>query len=248
MIDARLTGPRLTLAPTEAHLWYARPEEFSDPQTLATLQELLTPEEDARRQRFHFERDRQSFLVTRALVRTVLSRYAEAEPRAWQFIPNRYGRPEIAAPDGVPPLRFNVSHTKGLVVCLVALDREIGVDVEPVDRAAPELSLAERYFAPAEVAALRRLSAREFSQAFLDFWTLKEAYIKARGMGLALPLSDFAFHLGAEGAIHISFTPNIPDDPASWQFTRFVLEGRHKVAAALRRSGNEEVALTLKPW
>ncbi len=238
----------LPLPPTEAHLWYAYPEELTAPEDLERMTALLTEEEHDRRRRFHFERDRHSFLVTRSLVRTVLSRYAAAPPSAWTFVPNRYGRPEIAGPAGVPPLRFNVSHTNGLVVCLVALDREVGVDVEPADRKAPGLSLAERYFAPAEVAALRRLPPSEFGRAFLDFWTLKEAYIKARGMGLALPLSDFAFHLNPDESVRITFTRNIDDDPATWHFLRFELRRRHKVAVALRRSPAERVALTLKSW
>jgi 4'-phosphopantetheinyl transferase len=247
-MDDSTTDRRLALGPTEAHLWYAHPDEVRDPAQLESLMRLLSPDEHDRRQRFHFERDRHSFLITRALVRTVLSRYAGVPPTAWRFVPNAYGRPEIAGPEGVPPLRFNVSHTQGLVVCLVAVDREIGVDVEPVDRPAPGFGVAERYFAPAEVARLRRVSAAEFPQAFLDFWTLKEAYIKARGMGLSLPLADFAFHLEPDGSIQISFTRNIADDPATWQFTRFVLKERHKVAAALRRPPGNDVSLTLKAW
>ena len=198
-------------------------------------------------QRFAFEHDRHSFLITRALVRTVLSRYAVVPPEAWTFVPNGYGKPEIAGPDPVPPLRFNVSHTRGLVACVVAWERDVGVDVEHLDRPSLGLGLAERYFAPAEVASLRRVPPEEFPRAFLDFWTLKEAYIKARGMGLALPLADFAFHLGP-GAIRISFTPRIEDDPNHWQFLRFELKERHKVAVALRRAPAADCRLTLHFW
>jgi 4'-phosphopantetheinyl transferase len=246
-MDATPADPPLALSSTEAHLWYADPEAISEPRLLESFMALLSPDEEDRRRRFHFERDRHSFLVTRALVRTVLSRYAAVAPTAWAFVPNGYGRPEIAGPEGVPPLCFNLSHTRGLVVCLVALGRDVGVDVEPVDRPAPSIGLAERYFAPAEVARLRRLAPAEFASTFLDLWTLKESYIKARGMGLSLPLADFAFHLDAE-PVRISFTPNIDDDPSSWQFTKFVLRDRHKVAVAMRRPPGEVVSLTCFPF
>jgi len=238
----------LTLGPNEVHLWYAHPEHITDPARLASLEALLSQEERERRGRFVFERDRHTFLITRALVRTVLSRYADVPPEAWGFVPNGYGRPEIDTPRGGPPLRFNVSHTKGLVACAVALERDIGVDVEHLDRPSLGLGLAERYFAPAEVEALRRVPAEEMPRAFLDFWTLKEAYIKARGMGLALPLDGFAFHLGPGGAARITFSPRIDDDPFSWKFTRFVLKERHKVALAVRRPPGGDAVLTLRPW
>jgi 4'-phosphopantetheinyl transferase len=246
-MDIPWTDTRLPLGPNDAHLWYAHPEQITDPVQLGSLEALLSPDERQRRQRFAFEEDRHSFLVTRALVRTVLSRYAGVAPEAWLFVPNGYGKPEIAGPDGVPPLRFNVSHTKGLVACVVSLDRDVGVDVEHVDRPSLSLRLAERYFAPEEIAVLRRVPPEELPRAFLDFWTLKEAYIKARGLGLAVPLADFAFHLDGHDRVRITFTPRIDDHPQQWQFTRFVLKERHKVAVALRRTG-QDARLTLQPW
>src|SRR5262245_60590630 len=96
---------------------------------------LLTPDEHERMHRFVFERDQVSFLLTRALVRTTLSRYAAIAPCDWRFVANDYGRPEILErPAGVPDLRFNISHTDGLIACAVAVGREVGVDVENVGR------------------------------------------------------------------------------------------------------------------
>ena len=133
-------------------------------------------------------------------------------------------------------LRFNLSHTDGLVVCLVAVEREIGVDVEHTARAGSVgIEIAERFSSPSEVAELRSLPFADQRSRFFDYWTLKEAYIKARGLGLHLPLDQFSFHLGLtpvtpereptrqHGApgpgpappIRISFGPRIPDDPAT---------------------------------
>jgi 4'-phosphopantetheinyl transferase len=119
----------------EAHLWYVDPGQVTDDHLLAAYHDLLSPAERERMARFAFERLRRDFLVTRALVRTTLSMYQPAvDPRDWQFVANPYGRPEILAPSTTPRLRFNLSHTNGMIVCLVAVEREIGVDVENVSR------------------------------------------------------------------------------------------------------------------
>ena len=100
----------------------------------------------------------------------------------------RVGKPTIAHPKDIAPLSFNLSHTERLIVCLVALDREVGVDAEDTERAGETVEVADRFFSPTEVAALRALPAQSRRRRFFQYWTLKEAYIKARGMGLSLPL------------------------------------------------------------
>jgi 4'-phosphopantetheinyl transferase len=200
---------------------------------------LLTPDEHERMARLIFDRDRQRFLLTRALVRTMLSRYAPVAPADWRFIANVHGRPEIAGRRAdVPDLRFNISHTDGLVACAVTIGREVGVDVEHVGRRLIH-DVATRFFAPREVADLRALPETEQARAFFDYWTLKEAYIKARGFGLALPLADFAFHLSPERTPAISFEPALPDDPASWQFTQDWPTPTHRLGLAVRRTGDD---------
>src|SRR4029453_1384894 len=100
-----------------------------------SYRDLITPDENERMVRFVFERDRRQFLITRALVRTMLSRYAEVAPRDWRFVTNQFGRPEVLdRPAHVPDLRFNLSHTDGLIACAVTVGREVGVDVENITR------------------------------------------------------------------------------------------------------------------
>src|SRR5215218_6477573 len=102
---------------------------------LDAYRSLLSDEEHARMARFVFDRDRRAFLLTRALVRTTLSRYAPVRPADWKFIANVHGRPEILdRPSGVPDLRFNILHTDGLIACAVTIGREVGVDVEHITR------------------------------------------------------------------------------------------------------------------
>ena len=198
---------------------------------------LLSAEEHDRMARLVFERDRRRFLLTRVLVRTMLSRYAGVPPADWSFIANVHGRPEIVdRPQGVPDLRFNLSHTDGLIACAVTIGREIGVDVEHLGRRLTH-DVAKRFVAPNEVSALRELPEDQQQHAFFDYWTLKEAYIKARGLGLALPLADFAFRLAPPAPPQITFERSLEDDAATWQFHQEWPTPLHRLGLAVRREG-----------
>ena len=235
----------LPLADGQVHLWHVFSDAVTDPALLDRYRELLSPDELKRQQRFAFERDRHQFLVTRALVRTVLSSYTGHDPRAWVFRQNAYGKPEISLPAGLP-LCFNLSHTAGLVTCAVAAGGELGVDVEDLHRAREDLPLAHKYFAAAEVEALQQRPPRQRPVAFFQFWTLKEAYIKARGRGLSIPLGQFAFTLAPDRPPLISFAafPSgghgtcrcewAGDRPDAWQFARIRLAERYQIALAHR--------------
>jgi 4'-phosphopantetheinyl transferase len=148
---------------------------------------------------------------------------------------------------GTPRLAFNVSHSDGLIACLVGLDREIGIDVENRGRARRALEIAERFFSATEAAALRRVAENERHTRFLEYWTLKEAYLKARGTGLRLPLESFSLHVEEGAPIRISFDPRLDDDPASWQFALFHPTPRHLLAVALRRRAEPDLAIELEP-
>lgn len=233
----------MPLPADEAHLWSARPAAFTDPARRARLRAMLTDEERARIDRLRFARDRRTALVTRALARVTLSRYCETPPQRWRFRTNEHGRPEISSP--ASPLRFNVSHTEGLVVCLVSRGRELGVDAESLKRDRRWLALADRYFSPAEARALREVPAAGRRLRFLEYWTLKESYVKARGRGLTLPLSGFSFDLPApmRDGNRIRFTPAVDDEPARWQFTLERLGADHIVASAVDRAGAARVRI-----
>jgi 4'-phosphopantetheinyl transferase len=228
-----------------AHVWYTFPDAITDPALLSDYRTALSGEEIARLDRFYFEKHRHSFLVSHAMVRAVLSLYVDVPAAAWSFVIGSHGKPEIA--NAIPiPLRFNLSHTQGLAAVIVALERDIGVDVEQVSRREVSPELTERYFAPPEVAALRELPERERRDRFFDYWTLKEAYIKARGLGLALPLDGFAFHLTGDSS-RITFTDKIDDDPAAWQFARCRPGPDHALAAAIRRPNEPDVDIVVRP-
>lgn len=206
-------------------------DAVADAASLAACEALLSPAELARRDRYALATGKQQQLVARALVRTTLSRYADVAPTAWAFRENRYGRPEIAGPEAGRHVHFNLSHTAGLMALLVHRDEEAGVDVEDTARITRPDEIADRYFAPEEVGTLFALAPERRRDRFFDYWTLKESYIKARGMGLFIPLEHFAFAF-LPTRIAIAFDSRLPDDPGRWHFTLYQPTPRHRLAVA----------------
>jgi 4'-phosphopantetheinyl transferase len=189
---------------------------------------LMTREERNRRDRFHFERDKHLYVATRALVRTVLSEYEPTAPADWRFHHNSHGKPFVAGSS----FHFNLANTRGLVVCAVSR-QEVGVDAEDTSRNTETITIADSFFSPAEVRALKRLPPEHHRERFFSYWTLKESYIKARGLGLAIPLADFSFELDEGDGICISFEPGLDDDPARWQFRLLLASPVHYLAVGL---------------
>jgi len=222
------------LPASEAHLYLADPFALEDPPLVARYLSLLTPGERARHDRFRFPVHRHHYLVTRALVRTTLSRYVARDPVDWRFIVNAHGRPQLPEPE-LSWLRFNLSNTDGMVACVVAREREVGVDVEDMQRhPGNHLGVADRFFAPSEVGALLALPEAAQPRRFFEYWTLKESYIKARGLGLSIPLAKFAFSLGgASPTVHCE--AELGDRGEDWQFRQLWPTFRHAAAVAIRR-------------
>lgn len=221
------------LLPGEAHVWLAQPDALDAPGARERYEALLDAEEKDRMRRFRFERDRDLFLLSHALLRLTLSRYATQDPRDWSFVRNAWGRPELPTGAAQPALRFNLSHTHGLAACAVTRESEIGVDVEGISRGDAGEDIADHYFAPSEVAALQALAPGLRPDRFIEYWTLKEAYIKAHGEGLSLPLADFAFSGLDEGRLAIRFEPRLADDPARWRFILLRPTLAHRAAVAV---------------
>jgi 4'-phosphopantetheinyl transferase len=224
-------------------LWCYFQEVSDDADLFAAQAALMTLEEYARYRSFHFERDRRMFVATRALVRTVLSRYAAVAPGEWQFVAGQHGKPRVAHPNITPSIYFNLANTQGLVVCAISVAHEsIGVDVEGINRKIEILDLAERYFSPSEVHALRALPASEQLRRFFALWTLKESYIKARGVGLTQPLDQFSILLDQEEIV-VAFDERMPDDATRWRFALLDFPPHYMVAAGANTDG---AALSLR--
>ncbi|HUD49648.1 MAG TPA: 4'-phosphopantetheinyl transferase superfamily protein [Candidatus Baltobacteraceae bacterium] len=236
------TSPPLCVAETVTgkpgivDLWYYFYETTSDPDLHRAQAALMTVEESERHQRLRFERDRRQFVATRALVRTVLSNYTSVAPGAWRFAASPHGKPHIDQPRVKPPIYFNLANTSGLVVCAVSVAHEaIGVDVERIDREIEIELLAEKNFSEREFRTLRALPASEQQRQFFAYWTLKESYIKALGVGLALPLDQFSFLLDGQG-ISAAWERAQADKATDWKFT-LLGAPQHLLGVAARTDG-----------
>jgi 4'-phosphopantetheinyl transferase len=230
----------------EAHVWLAKPGELQEPKQRERCLALLGPDERERYQRIRLDASRREFLAAHALGRLTLSRYAPVQPEDWTFSTGERGRPEIRGPSRAGELRFNLSHTRGMVACAVARKLPIGVDVESVTRRVRHARLAERFFGEDERRALRALAADEQPERFLEIWTLKEAYLKALGSGISIPLRSFQFRISAGDPPGIGFDPPpSTGDAGSWEFALFRPGLSHALAAAVRRPAGSRVAIRL---
>lgn len=225
------------VAGSTAVVWWIEVDRVADGDW-PRLEALLDDGERERARRFHFERDRLSYIAGHALARGLLSAWAGGEPVAWRFAAGSHGKPEVQSPVTAPRLRVNLSHTRGLAAAAVTEDRDIGVDVEWLDRRPASADLARRYFAAAECAQLEAVPPERTNETFLAFWTLKESYIKAIGKGLSQALDSFAFTLEP---LAIRFEPGLNDDPAGWAFRQYRPTPSHLMALAVRHSDPRSV-------
>ncbi|MGK0372960.1 MAG: 4'-phosphopantetheinyl transferase [Glaciecola sp.] len=229
----------LSILPNEIHLWFVYSEQIQDSELLASYRNIISLTEARKNSRFLFEKGRQQHLITRALVRSVLSEYiGSVSPGEWEFTQNEYGKPEVL-PVMLPfPLKFNLSHAKSMIVLAVSNGQEVGVDVESVDRDIASDKLANYAFSKKEYEQLKQVEAAFFQERFFDFWTFKEAYIKACGMGLSIPLDSFSFIFSETNKnmnkVSIKFEKERRDDPKYWKFWQIKPCKKFTVSLALK--------------
>jgi 4'-phosphopantetheinyl transferase len=214
----------LALAPREVHVWCATLDRPAD-ETRA-LARLLSLDERERAERFHFERDRDRFVVGRAILRLILSGYTHASPQGLVFRQGPQGKPALAGEPGAVAvagaLHFNVSHSQGVALYAVACGRHVGVDVEQIRPVDDAEQIAARFFSSAECAALAMLPPDARRQAFFACWTRKEAYVKATGDGLSRPLERFAVSLAPGEAAALLHVEGDPDEARRWRLEALV--------------------------
>lgn len=217
----------------EAWVWAAAPDGRVLPgRTLEeTAAEVLPAAELARMSRLHFARDRRSYAAAHSLLRWLLSACApDVAPAQWRFTESAHGRPEL--PGAWRRLRFNLSHSEGLVACVACLDLDCGIDVETA-RAPQSDAFVRHVLAPAEQRAVLALSGTARARLFLRYWTLKEAYVKARGMGMSIPIEQCEFALTRPPRL-ISHPPDPHPYPDDWWLFQWAPTGRHVLAVAVR--------------
>lgn len=223
----------MSLGAGEIHLWLVDYEQV-DAGLFDSYRALLSEQERQQEPRFYFARDRRRYLVTRALVRTVLSRYLPVSPQNWSFTDDRYGRPHIDNPEG-SGVTFNIAHTHSLIVLGLSRDRALGIDVENVADREVSMDLAQRFFAADEAAALGCIPVAGQQFRFFEYWTFKESYIKARGMGLSLPLDKFSFRYPDDRAVEIAIDSSLGDNPDRWRFWQCAPSAQYLLAICAER-------------
>jgi len=203
--------PRLVLTGNDIHVWRALLS--CEEAVIRRLEASLSPDEKSRAGRFVFPRDRDHFIAGRGILRVLLGTYLR-RPAAEVGLAYEPGGKPVLRPGGPdPPIRFNLSHAYGVAVYAFAIGREVGVDVEAVRPDGTDDEIAERFFSPREIAELRSLPHELRHEGFFLCWTRKEAYIKARGRGLRIPLDSF----------DVSLTPGKPEELRSTDHDRWSL-------------------------
>lgn len=234
-----------TLLPEDVHVWRV---DIGQPQAIVqSLRSLLSLDESAKGDRFYFEKDRQRYIISHSALRILLARYLGiplTEARTLPFRHNDYGKPSLFAAHALSP-NFNLSHSQDLALLAFARTRQLGVDVEYMRPILDYETLAQRYFSPREYAALLALPLAIRREGFYHCWTQKEAYIKARGMGLSLPLDSFDVSIHPSQPARLLASRENLDEVARWAL--YALQPGVGYAAALAVEA-QEPAVRLHCW
>ena len=226
--DATGMGCAPELEPGMVHVWQRGLD--ASPAEVAACHELLSGEEKERALRFRVDRPRTDFILTRGTLRLLLARYLNTAPGNVQFCYGMNGKPGLANDSN---LCFNVSHTDGLALVALAEQRAIGIDVENIKRGSHMKRLAERFFSESERHALRHFSGAELEAALVRCWTRKEAYIKAKGDGLSLPLAQFDVSIRAGDRDALLATRPDAAEASRWTISDVSVDPAYAAAVAV---------------
>lgn len=186
------------LGADEAHLWRASLNQ--EAHTIANLAALLSQDEYSKAMRYYRPADRDRYIAGRGILRKILSAYLALPPSELRFTYNEYGRPALSDDQNDRALNFNLSHSGALALYAVTRGRTVGIDIEQIREDFATLEIAEHFFSKDEVEALKSLPEGQRTAGFFNCWSRKEAFIKAKGMGVSYPLDRFTVSLA-------------PDDP-----------------------------------
>ena len=213
----------------EVHIWRLEPEPLVD---LSGYSDLLSGDEQQRAARFRFPHLTRNFIVDHGRMRLILGAYAGVAPRDLIFTFNEFGKPELA--DVSASLRFNLSHTNGLSLLALCLDSPVGIDVEAVRPMNDWSDIAQSHFSQSEIAALQETAEADRQNAFFRCWTRKEAFLKAHGRGLSIPLDSFAVSLDREETPSLLECKWDPEETRRWSFVSLDLGAQFAGALAVR--------------
>ncbi len=226
----------VTLSADQVHVWRAT---LQLPETLVLqLHAILSPDEQERARHYRFRHDQQRFIVARGWLRVILSQYLHLNAGQLRFRYNPHGKPELDPADQpVHSLHFNLAHSEDLALFAIASERRVGVDLEHLRSGLADDRVTDTVFAPREVAALRSLPPRDQEKAFFACWTRKEAYVKARGEGLVMPLDAFEVSLLPGDPPALLFMPGDPDEVGRWSLREIDLGPDYAATLAVEGQG-----------
>ena len=218
----------------EVHVWYGSPVDVTRDMQRQLLG-ILNDDERRRAARFKVDAARTQFVVSRGWLRLVLGRYLRADARQIELRFSRHGKPELTNSHG---LHFNLSHTLGLTAIAVTRLGLIGIDVEKISRERDVLNLAKRFFSGKEADWVASKTGAEQTRAFLTCWTAKEAFIKAHGEGLSIPLDSFAIMPAGGGILKFELFKD-PSESRRWSVSLLDVPSGFQGAVAVEASGFE---------
>ncbi|MEW5755627.1 MAG: 4'-phosphopantetheinyl transferase superfamily protein [Pseudomonadota bacterium] len=172
------------------------------------------------------------FISSKVLLRKLLYCYTSVPASQWRFAINSFGRPCISEPSQYRSVQFNISHAKGLMACSISTFHEVGVDVENISRDRDFLGISRAFFCEREVDSLTSAPSHEVGRMFYTYWTLREAYLKAKGVGLSSPLSSFWFE--QVPFPRICFRHECKEAGKRWRFVSKRITDEHILALAIR--------------
>jgi 4'-phosphopantetheinyl transferase len=225
----------------QVHVWFFRTDVGLTDDQLTVCRSQLSTEEVQRYQRFFYEQDKQNYLVSHVLLRNALSKYVDVPASQWIFTCNEQGKPEVITVPGLPEIEFNITHTEGLCACVVAVDAEVGIDAENINRQCNYKKLAQRMFSNDENDLIG--SSDEPAVQFYKFWTLREAYVKALGTGLSGSSKDFYFTLSNNDESIALHHGNDSVVDADCQFGLYAPTAEHVMAVAIKKKSGVSVAM-----
>ncbi|MES1025690.1 4'-phosphopantetheinyl transferase superfamily protein [Gloeocapsa sp. BRSZ] len=220
----------LTLSGNEVHVW--RVALDVDATIVCSLFSTLCATEQQRAERFYLQLHRDRFIVGRGVLRKVLANYLQIQPNEINFSYNAYGKPSLVVANQ-EPLRFNLSHSQELALIAVTQNCDVGVDLECIRNDFPCQEIAARFFSPTEVAVLRSLPPHLQTTAFFTCWTRKEAFIKATGKGLSLPLDKFDVSCFPGESAELLYTAWDESEVQRWTLQELIPDARYVGALAV---------------
>jgi len=234
---------REALSQNSLEVWYTSCADIDEETFHRAETQILVREERERMYRYRQPSDRRLYLAARLLLRSMLEAFTGVAAKDWRFRFNEHGKPETE--EGFPPVHFNISHSKDLAICVMHPGQEVGVDVEPIDRQI-DSGTASSVLIEREWESYSESPEEQRSEVFIKYWVLKEAYIKATGRGLFMPLTDFFFEFDNAGNPQLNSRLTEGEEAEDWSFFEFQPAGGYAAAAAIRNHSSQVVDLNVR--